>query len=109
MRISDWSSDVCSSDLLDLLRPHVEATARIYDTLEADDDRVISRDPARVAERLGALGYPDPTEAAARIERWRAGTYPEIGRAHVCTPVTKATLVCCITMEKKTTDTRVMA
>src|SRR3546814_7810461 len=72
MRISDWSSDVCSSDLLDLLRPHVEATARIYDTLEADDDRVISRDPARVAERLGALGYPDPPEAAARIERWRA-------------------------------------
>src|SRR3546814_3121847 len=73
--------------LLDLLRPHVEATARIYDTLEADDDRVISRDPARFAERLGALGYPVPLEAAARIERWRAGTDRKTSRlnySHSC-------------------------
>ncbi|MCM8730687.1 bifunctional [glutamine synthetase] adenylyltransferase/[glutamine synthetase]-adenylyl-L-tyrosine phosphorylase [Hephaestia sp. GCM10023244] len=64
--------------LLDLLRPHVEATARTYDTLEADDTRMVPRDPERVAERLGALGYRDPPEATARIERWRAGTYPAL-------------------------------
>ncbi|HVI99571.1 MAG TPA: bifunctional [glutamine synthetase] adenylyltransferase/[glutamine synthetase]-adenylyl-L-tyrosine phosphorylase [Sphingomonas sp.] len=67
-----------SGALLDLLRPHVEATARIYDTLEPDDGGALSRDSERVTERLGALGYADPAEAATRIERWRAGTYPAL-------------------------------
>src|SRR3546814_1973898 len=31
----------------------------------------------------------------------RAGDDVEIGRAHVCTPVTTAHLVCCIMLEKK--------
>src|SRR3546814_1783337 len=34
-----------------------------------------------------------------------AGTYIQIGRAHVCTPVTNAHLVCRLLLEKKTRQT----
>jgi glutamate-ammonia-ligase adenylyltransferase len=64
--------------LLDLLRPCVEATSRIYDTLEPEDGDRLSRDSDKIAERLTQLGYGDPAEAASRIERWRAGTYPAL-------------------------------
>src|SRR3546814_10132881 len=40
--------------------------------------------------------WPDATEFGYRDEA-------EIGRAHVCTPVTNAPLVCRILLEKKTT------
>src|SRR3546814_4915051 len=75
MRISDWSSDVCSSDLL--RRRAAEATLR------TDHQR----------------GWP---VAAAR---YRRSVCPlpraEIGRAHVLTPVTNAHLVCRLLLEKK--------
>src|SRR3546814_7556172 len=93
MRISDWSSDVCSSDLLDAL-PCQQC-----------------RDLA-IAERRGAvLGIDDAADH--RPDR-RAGTFLsppgnlrweeclqfiEIGRAHVCTPVTNAHLVCRLLLE----------
>src|SRR3546814_7237817 len=46
MRISDWSSDVCSSDLLDPLglkaiEPHPELDPKSYGFTEADMDRPI--------------------------------------------------------------------
>src|SRR3546814_4700883 len=49
MRISDWSSDVCSSDLpLDILRAHVDA--RLEAEQRADDRR---RDAVLARPRLG--------------------------------------------------------
>src|SRR3546814_6237248 len=92
MRISDWSSDVCSSDLTveDLaarlgdeeagvlvahrfVEPHRDATDRVHETLEADEvdlDVVVDRNPEvlldRVDQHLLALsvGAVDPTGRA---------------------------------------------
>jgi glutamate-ammonia-ligase adenylyltransferase len=64
--------------LLDLLRPHVERVARIYDSLETDDDEALPRDATRLGEAVDGLGYGDADEAVRRIERWRAGSYPAL-------------------------------
>jgi glutamate-ammonia-ligase adenylyltransferase len=57
-------------DLLALLRPHVEHTARVYDAL---DDR-----PAPVPSGDRAAAFGDDEFAATRIAAWRAGTYPAL-------------------------------
>src|SRR3546814_8507033 len=46
---------------------------------------------------------PDPYRRAdeCAVARW-AGLYLQIGRAHVCTPVTNAHLVCRLLLEHKT-------
>jgi len=62
--------------LLDLLRPHVEATARIYDALDPAPRPTLSRDPAGLAEHLRA--FPDPAAAAQLVERWRSQRYPAL-------------------------------
>src|SRR3546814_3457297 len=116
MRISDWSSDVCSSDLLALddvdQRETVrEAAARrrgadlaeqrilaLYKkgwvTRAARDQTVADAAAARAAERA----------ALARLEQHVIRA--EIGRAHVCTPVTNAHIDCPTLLEKnKTTHT----
>ncbi len=61
--------------LLDLLRPHVVATGRIYDSIEPGDGDGLSHDAARLAEQLAAAGFADTTGAVQRIEQWRAGPY----------------------------------
>src|SRR3546814_6626327 len=123
MRISDWSSDVCSSDLREAAFRDAEAREREAEA-EAKATAMVSEAIARgdvnavnyfVAQRyVDALGkFVDsanqktfflPLEATsligavggiAEIAR------DEIGRAHVCTPVTNAHLVCRITLEKK--------
>src|SRR3546814_4779656 len=81
MRISDWSSDVCSSDLKEIVvHPPVRARA------------------GRAGKGLilrNLIGMMDFTMVdAAR----------EIGRAHVRTPVTNAHLVCRLLLEKKKTQ-----
>src|SRR3546814_10426814 len=61
MRISDWSSDVCSSDLEHVVRPHDEAD-------DADRDHGVCH--AEIAEdRLAAEGRDD----LARSEERRVG------------------------------------
>src|SRR3546814_14065016 len=45
MRISDWSSDVCSSDLLTILHP---AEVELSETINLIFDKVASLDPIRV-------------------------------------------------------------
>src|SRR3546814_2846167 len=125
MRISDWSSDVCSSDLLhfeigfgsgehlayraDLLPDHgfigcepflngvVGALGHVRDEHLANV-RLHMGDALEVLERLPDaslrfvyLLHPDPWPTARH----------EIGRAHVCTPVTNALLVCRLPLEQK--------
>src|SRR3546814_9090191 len=41
MRISDWSSDVCSSDLADAARARIDAAARIAFAPSGRDDAVL--------------------------------------------------------------------
>src|SRR3546814_4821605 len=101
MRIKDWSSDVCSSDLptthspgsfaagfegpgADTVQAIVQITSLLFDE-PWDLDRLV------FALALGRLGI----ETA---EIWH-----QIGRAHVCTPVTTAHIVCRLLLEKQTT------
>lgn len=62
--------------LLDLLRPHVERVAAVFDKLAAgsDSDR-LPVDREALALRLEREGFPDPDTAAARIEGWRGQRY----------------------------------
>lgn len=64
--------------LLDLLRPHVEATALTYDALDPDDGGALSQDGAHLEDQLAEAGFADPPAAARRIEQWRSGTYPAL-------------------------------
>src|SRR3546814_5109040 len=108
MRISDWSSDVCSSDLdrvrgLVLLR-HLERGGHQH-RQRADilDQRRRETDRGGEHDELGA----DPLDAA-RDQGLRAFDHPrslhQIGRAHVWTPVTNAQLVCRLLLENKKTN-----
>src|SRR3546814_3296912 len=110
MRISDWSSDVCSSDL---------GTVRTFrketqDQLEQDLERIArgicdsqgATMTLRYERRYPALVNSEvetgiAAAAAARV----VGEDKEIGRAHVCTPVTNAQLVCRLLLEKKKKET----
>src|SRR3546814_4309839 len=102
MRISDWSSDVCSSDLgRDQSRRHPgHAAVIIRDAgqLERAGDRTGAAKQLRhVGETVGG------EEMAADADRAVVGL--EIGRAHVCTPVPNAYHVCRIVLAKKHTIT----
>src|SRR3546814_10252081 len=69
MRISDWSSDVCSSDLVDL----VEQRPGIDDDAGADDRHLAGpHDPRGQQRQLVGLVADDQR---------MAGIMPEIGRA----------------------------
>src|SRR3546814_4451723 len=107
MRISDWSSDVCSSDLLaasdvdgiDLRRAarqrHVgEAAGRGAD-VEAAEAGGVDREAVEGMRQLDAAArYPGMILAAQRDRRM-------LGGAHVWTPVTTAHLVCRLLAEKQ--------
>src|SRR3546814_7158982 len=98
MRISDWSSDVCSSDL----KPH---------SAILQNSRATS---LLLARRAGAYLSSHRLPPLPTAGRWRyrmtklpilaalAAAFlaqPAIGRAHVCTPVTNAHLVCRLLLE----------
>ena len=60
--------------LLALLAPLVERVGTLYDALDGTDQEAVPIDPARLTEVLGAAGFPEPTQAEARISHWRSGT-----------------------------------
>src|SRR3546814_6356597 len=117
MRISDWSSDVCSSDLLDdfLVTPLRRAIALVQAdgiphligehlnldvarTLQIffDQHAIVAEARARLTlarqqrRREFGAGIDDAHALAATARRLSA---QQIGRAPVCTPVTNAHLV----------------
>src|SRR3546814_10918797 len=99
MRISDWSSDVCSSDLQ--LRQRAEkdlVSVFILPPSTRDLEKRLhtrAQDSAEVVARRMA-------KAADEISHWAEYDYiVKIGRAHVLTPVTNAHLVCRLLLEKK--------
>src|SRR3546814_1971854 len=117
MRISDWSSDVCSSDLFNregrVLRVllQAEAAARMtpQDILNlrvrnAEGQMVPFSAFTEVSWEAGPPsvqrynGYPAMTISGNAAPGYSSG---EIGRAHVCTPVTNAHLVCRLLLETK--------
>src|SRR3546814_2637673 len=103
MRISDWSSDVCSSDLALAARYGIpeQAVGRISPGALACLFRTPPEEFRRRAEGdlfldlwLIQWAY-DLGMRVVALERL------EIGRAHVCTPVTNAQLVCRLLLVKK--------
>src|SRR3546814_7099011 len=111
MRISDWSSDVCSSDLQVLQTLIAMYNAQIWPCIPCQGSVGASGDLAPLAHlSLAAMGEGsvrvggEILEAADALRR--ADIEPirlaEIGRAHVGTPVTNVHRVCRLSLEKKT-------
>ncbi|MEO7655106.1 MAG: bifunctional [glutamate--ammonia ligase]-adenylyl-L-tyrosine phosphorylase/[glutamate--ammonia-ligase] adenylyltransferase, partial [Sphingomicrobium sp.] len=59
--------------LIALLRPHVEAAGSLFDELMPDQGNALSKDPDKLREHLGRLGFADPEGAARHIAEWRSG------------------------------------
>src|SRR3546814_4588963 len=99
MRISDWSSDVCSSDLILAQRADLDAQIAALDRLalaqRVDDRRRLFRRDGEADADIAAGGREDLAVDADHIAAHA------IGRAHVGTPVTNAHLVCRRLLEKK--------
>src|SRR3546814_2652673 len=111
MRISDWSSDVCSSDLSSAALP-------IFGEFMADALSGKEVQPFRIPPGVSLVrvnpstGRPAQLGEPALWEAFRPGTEPfgtaapagsftQIGRAHVCTPVNTEHVVCHLHLDKK--------
>src|SRR3546814_1163477 len=133
MRISDWSSDVCSSDL-STPGPTIEAVegdrVRIYVTnrlpeatsvhwhgilLPSGMDGVAGLNQPAIApdetfvyaftlRQHGTQMYHPYADEMTQMALGMMGMFViQIGRAHVCTPVSNAHLVCRLPLEKQKT------
>src|SRR3546814_3746398 len=122
MRISDWSSDVCSSDLIGrtallassaaLARRHIGRRAWFAAPRQggAPRARISAQGPRRPDQRLMRLPILPTLVVAAAVAvmiglgfwQLERKAWKEIGRAHVCTPVTNAKIVCRLLLEKNT-------
>src|SRR3546814_7475545 len=114
MRISDWSSDVCSSDLSDIVA-EIAAASREQatgldqiNTAVGSMDEMTQRNAALVEETTAAaqllngqaqelaqlVGFFRLGGAATPAKVRPAAPAPEIGRANVRTPSTNAPILC---------------
>ena len=59
--------------LLDLLRPHVERTGAIFDSLAPDERRQLSNDPDILGGELAQLGFGDVEATMRHVADWRSG------------------------------------
>ena len=69
------------AQLIELLAPCAAAVGTIYDALEEDAPLALPRDTVILETMLADTGFPDPAAARARLEAWRAGTYPALRSA----------------------------
>src|SRR3546814_10200932 len=104
MRISDWSSDVCSSDLdafNGIFRYIYWSSSRRRRDLHSRrlSGSIDSRSPPPAPPGLGGwrslIGERQARPENARLTK----LLRELGRAHVCTPVTNPHLVCRLLLE----------
>src|SRR3546814_1528746 len=118
MRISDWSSDVCSSYLL---KPSPSRGGFGWGWVSPTPPQIKSRrgrspdlrqgfDGFAITQRDGvavAVVAVDDHAVAAdhHFAHQVAVAAEEIGRAHVCTPVNNAHLVCRLLLENKQKST----
>ncbi|MCH8616225.1 bifunctional [glutamine synthetase] adenylyltransferase/[glutamine synthetase]-adenylyl-L-tyrosine phosphorylase [Sphingomonas sp. SM33] len=59
--------------LIELLRPHVERTETLFNSLAPDREGRLSNDEDKLAEELRTLGFDNPDVAMRRIHDWRSG------------------------------------
>jgi [glutamine synthetase] adenylyltransferase / [glutamine synthetase]-adenylyl-L-tyrosine phosphorylase len=59
--------------LLDLLRPHIERVASIYDLLASAEGQRLPEGAPALEQALAEAGFAEPAAARARIEGWRSG------------------------------------
>src|SRR3546814_19722101 len=83
MRISDWSSDVCSSDLVaDRQQKLLKVDEETYDLVTVDGTRrarfTLSRDTATSRDDLELMGLDHPL-VPEELGRWRSVTPEDIG------------------------------
>src|SRR3546814_1131669 len=100
MRISDWSSDVCSSDLRN--RCPASAIMLLCGFCSTGARERMMRKTRDYDAELRALSDKAKSIKAKKIQplgELVTGT-GEIGRAHVCTPATNAHIVCRLLLEK---------
>src|SRR3546814_7491071 len=102
MRISDWSSDVCSSDLIPGTPRQCDARLHL---MKRGAVRLCVgtwfKQNRRKYEKLSLQGEGVFASSAPTHRRPRAGSSGQIGRAHVGTPVTNAHLICHLLHEIK--------
>src|SRR3546814_9448807 len=100
MRISDWSSDVCSSDLHRGQRadPRLAGEARYLCPSRPPGCRSPGLAANAPAPARRGAGEADPRRQP-QSGQGPGNAVAEIGRAHVCTPVTHAQLVCRLLLE----------
>src|SRR3546814_952843 len=107
MRISDWSSDVCSSDLGAGSMKFQKILWLSFGVVTAGSLAACSGvgngskpDHLEISQTQGLLGinsnksfvcFPEPLTLSIVFDN---GRYERIGRAQVCTPVTNSHLVC---------------
>src|SRR3546814_1588400 len=118
MRISDWSSDVCSSDLarakalIEKIITHAItkynfSSVGYYEHPDLPPESVLVIDQKGGDASIEFAGATNRTfelmlDAAIRENPGKSIFFKQhqIGRAHVCTPVTNAPLVCRLLLEK---------
>src|SRR3546814_1954339 len=112
MRISDWSSDVCSSDLppkdgsvdpddafamqWQLYPDKTKRMKEIQDAAKTADRLILATDPDREGE---AISWH--VQELLRSKKALPASV-EIGRAHVRNPVTNEHIVCRVLIDKQT-------
>src|SRR3546814_5195914 len=100
MRISDWSSDVCLPAMLTLL-PSVTLPPTVPSTTKP-----FGPSPVPVAAEMMTVGPDAVAEYSGDdVLLLICAATAEIGRAHVCTPVTHAHLVCRLLLAQIQPDT----
>src|SRR3546814_5044233 len=79
MRISDWSSDVCSSDLLDLVPRDVDDVADRHERVERDPDR------EQELEQRQRRVEPEGLERVRDVQREERSEERRVGKECGCT------------------------
>src|SRR3546814_5163422 len=121
MRSSDWSSDVCSSELADPVPSRKRLLKRLAERLRTADlggelfsggveaadvivaiVEIVAHLVPRQAHRVRALAADRVIQRLQPVKLVAIGAVHQIGRAHVCTPVTNAHLVCLLLLDKNT-------
>src|SRR3546814_5501054 len=113
MRISDWSSDVCSSDLgvsaaFTITNLVIVGNWDSNNTVFTMHTLPVGQPPDCGAQFRSVPRHalvPFPFRSLSRFITSPGKSVRQIGRAHVCTPVTNAHLVCRLLLEIKKAQT----